>query len=118
MKSYIKALKNYATFNGRTRRKDYWIFSLINFLLMIGFSIGDYMLNSETLGVLGGMYFLAILRPSLSISARRLHDINLSGWWMLISLIPFAGIILLVLMFRDSQPGQNQYGANPKESAT
>jgi uncharacterized membrane protein YhaH (DUF805 family) len=67
------------------------------------------------LGLLGTLYSLAVLIPGIAVSVRRLHDINRSGWWLLIGLIPIIGaIILLIFTAKDSQPGENQYGPNPK----
>ncbi len=76
-------------------------------------------MNAETgTGLLGGIYSLAILIPSLAVLVRRLHDTNRSGWWILIGLIPVIGwIVLLVFVVRTVNPGQNQYGANPKDAA-
>jgi len=71
----------------------------------------------EVVGLLGGIYALAMLIPTLAVSVRRLHDTGRSGWWILIVLIPFIGfIVMLVFMVLDGTPGQNQYGANPKEA--
>jgi len=67
------------------------------------------------LGLLGTLYSLAVLIPSIAVSVRRLHDINRRGWWLLIGLIPIIGaIILLIFAAKDSQPGENQYGPNPR----
>jgi len=65
-----------------------------------------------------GIYALAALVPSLAVDVRRLHDIGKSGWWLLIAFVPIVGgIILLVWCATDSQPGDNQYGPNPKSPA-
>ena len=70
-------------------------------------------------GILSGIYSLAVLIPSIAVSVRRLHDTNHSGWWLLINLLPLIGTIILVFfLVRDSQPGQNQYGPNPKGMTT
>jgi uncharacterized membrane protein YhaH (DUF805 family) len=67
-------------------------------------------------GPVYGLYLLAVIIPSLAVGVRRLHDVGKSGWMILISLIPIIGAIwLLVLFVTDSNPGENQYGANPKE---
>jgi len=69
------------------------------------------------MGLLGGIYTLAVFVPSIAVAVRRLHDTERSGWWLLIALVPFIGaIVLLVFMVQDSKPGKNQYGANPKEA--
>jgi len=70
------------------------------------------------MGLLGGIYALAVLVPGIAVSVRRLQDTSRSGWWLLIALIPLIGaIVLLVFMVQDSKQGTNQYGANPKEAA-
>ena len=67
--------------------------------------------------MVSGLYTLVVFVPSLALSVRRLHDIGKSGWWMLISLIPLVGpLIVLFFMVKDSQPGTNEYGPNPKEA--
>lgn len=123
MKWYVKVLKQYADFSGRARRKEYWMFFLVN--LIISFAIGFVS------GFIGGvsqdptlasalmipsiLYSLAVLIPSIAVGVRRLHDTNRSGWWLLISLVPVIGAIVLIVFFvQDSQAGSNQYGENPK----
>ena len=111
----------YATFSGRARRSEFWRFAqlilIISFLLgfipvIIRFFILDFII--KMLEILAWLVFLI---PSLAVSARRLHDIGKSGWWLLLGFIPIAGpIVLLVWFCTDSQPGENQWGANPKET--
>ena len=113
MEWYLKVLKNYVNFDGRARRKEYWMFVLFNFIAAVILSIIEYAIGIEP--VLTGLYSLFILLPSLAVTARRLHDTGRSGWWMLISLVPFVGgIILLVFTCLDSEPSENKYGPNPK----
>ncbi|MDO9154538.1 MAG: DUF805 domain-containing protein [Paludibacter sp.] len=120
MNYYLKVLQNYATFSGRARRSEYWMFGLFNIIFLIVAMILDNILGT-TAGVLpyGVFYFLyafAVLIPGLAVVVRRLHDVGKSGWFFFIGLIPLIGAIwLLVLMVTDSNPGENQYGANPKE---
>lgn len=67
--------------------------------------------------MVSGLYTLVVFIPSLALSVRRLHDTGKSGWWMLITLIPLVGpLIMLFFMVKDSQPGTNEYGPNPKEA--
>ena len=67
---------------------------------------------------MSGIYYLAVLIPSLAVGVRRLHDTDRSGWWLLLSLIPVIGWIVLIIFFvLDSTPGENQYGPNPKNEA-
>jgi uncharacterized membrane protein YhaH (DUF805 family) len=113
MNWYLQALKNYAVFSGRSRRTEYWMFVLFNLIFSIVLGFIDGMIG--TAGVLGLIYSLAILIPALAVSVRRLHDTNRSGWWLLIGLIPVVGAIVLIVFFvMDSDPGDNEYGANPK----
>ena len=113
MNWYLGCWKKFAEFSGRARRQEYWMFMLFNFLVSVAIGIVDGFLGTG--GSLGGLYSLAVLVPSLAVAARRLHDTDRSGWWMLIALIPFVGwIILLVFLCSDSTPGANRFGANPK----
>jgi uncharacterized membrane protein YhaH (DUF805 family) len=116
---YVEVLKKYAVFKGRARRKEYWYFVLFNTLITIVLGTIDgvtELVSAEAgIGLLSGLYTLAVLVPSIAVSVRRLHDTNRSGWWLLISLVPLVGpIVLLVFLVLDSQPGENQYGSNPK----
>ena len=118
-------LKNYANFNGRARRAEYWYFVLFNFILIIPFyaiaMIGAATQNSM-LTILGfalyGILALGTLIPSLAAVVRRLHDTNKSGWNYFIALIPLVGgIILLVYLFTDGNRFANNYGQDPKNEA-
>jgi uncharacterized membrane protein YhaH (DUF805 family) len=121
MNWYIDAWKNYINFQGRARRKAYWMFALFNIIavIVIGLIEGTLGLSGQNgYGILTGLYSLAIILPGLAVAARRLHDTGRSAWWLLIGLVPLVGpIVLLVFFVQDSQPGSNQYGPNPKESA-
>ena len=113
MSWYLQALKKYVVFRGRARRKEYWYFVLFNFIIAFVLGLIDNLFWTYT--VLGSLYSLAVLLPSLGVSIRRLHDTGRSGWWLLIGLIPLIGtIILLIYMVSDSQEGTNQYGPSPK----
>jgi uncharacterized membrane protein YhaH (DUF805 family) len=109
---YLGVLKKYADFSGRARRKEFWMFALINFVVMVVLSFVDSMIGMPVLGLI---YALGVLLPSLAVGARRLHDIGKSGWWQLVGLVPFIGILVLIIFFvLDSNPGDNKYGPNPK----
>ncbi|MBH0329593.1 membrane protein [Brevibacillus brevis] len=111
---YTSVLKQYVAFAGRARRQEYWMFTLFNIIVSLVIALVDSLIG--TASVLGMIYSLAVLLPSLGVTVRRLHDTGRSGWWVLLGLIPFIGaIILIVFMCQDSQ-GDNQYGANPKAS--
>ena len=120
MNYYIDCItKKYCCFSGRARRKEYWMFVLFNFIaaFIIG-AVGGFLAgltNVTAFAFLGTIYNLAVLVPSLGLLFRRLHDIGKSGWWWLIGLVPFIGwIVIIVFCCLDSQPGENQYGPNPK----
>jgi uncharacterized membrane protein YhaH (DUF805 family) len=120
MNWYLAVLKNYAGFSGRARRKEYWMFVLFNMIFIIVAMILDNVLGLTVgelpYGAFYLLYALAVLIPGLAVSVRRLHDVGKSGWMILIALIPIIGAIwLLVLTVTDSNPGENQYGPNPKE---
>jgi uncharacterized membrane protein YhaH (DUF805 family) len=116
MNWYLEVLKKYAVFSGRARRKEYWLFFLINFIIAIVLGIIEGMVGSP--GIVGIIYSLAVLLPGIGVTVRRLHDTGRTGWWILIAFIPLIGaIVLLVFMVLDSQPGDNEYGPNPKAGA-
>src|SRR5215217_4387371 len=119
MSWYLEVLKKYAVFDGRARRKEYWMFFLINFVIVVVLSLIDGLIGTFNpqagVGLLQGLYSLAVLIPSIAATVRRLHDTGRTGWWILIGLIPvIGGIVLLIFMVLDSEPGTNEYGPNPK----
>jgi len=119
MNWYLQAFKKYTVFTGRSRRKEYWFFVLFNILVSLALAIVDYFTGTYNarygMGLLGGLYTLAVLIPAIAVTVRRLHDTGRSGWWFLIVLVPIVGgIVLLVFMVLDSQPGENAYGPSPK----
>jgi uncharacterized membrane protein YhaH (DUF805 family) len=119
MKWYLEVLRNYAVFEGRARRKEYWMFLLLHTLFAVGLAFIDGLTGTfdEEVGVgaLSGLYLLALALPALAVNVRRLHDRGRSGWYVLLVLVPLLGTIpFLVFMCQDSAPGSNQYGANPK----
>lgn len=111
MEYFIGAFKKYADFSGRARRKEYWMFVLFYLIFYIVLAVVDGVILG--MPILSGIFSLAIIIPSLSIGARRLHDTGKSGWWLLISLVPLVGIILIVFLVQDSVE-DNKYGPNPK----
>ncbi|MET7685563.1 DUF805 domain-containing protein [Streptomyces sp. NPDC005423] len=114
MSWFIEALKKYAVFSGRARRKEYWMYSL--FVAIIGVVLLGIGVALKT-PIIGIVFYLAVLLPSLGVTVRRLHDSGRSGWFFFIGLIPLiGGIWLLVLLCTDSEAGANKYGPNPKEA--
>ena len=120
MSWFVEALKKYAVFSGRSRRKEYWFFVLFVVIISIVLSIIDSLVGTDRstgVGLFGTIFSLAILIPSIAVTVRRLHDIDRTGWWVLISLVPLIGwIVLLVFTVQDSTPGTNRYGPNPKST--
>jgi uncharacterized membrane protein YhaH (DUF805 family) len=119
MSWFIIALKKYAVFSGRARRAEFWYFNLFILLLSIAFQLLDWALGLNKaaggFAVFSLIFALATLLPSLAVAVRRLHDTGRRGWWILIALVPLVGIIVLLVFYvQDSQPGENQYGPNPK----
>ena len=113
MEWYLKVLKQYADFNGRARRKEYWMFVLFNMLIVFGIGVVSGILNAAlqiNLGIISVIYSLATLIPGIAVSVRRMHDIDRRGWWLL---VPIIGIVFL---FFDSTPVENRFGENPKDS--
>jgi len=119
---YLMALKKYAEFQGRSQRKECWMFTLFNFLAMVLLGAVGALLGGGGEGGLGdvlqGLYGLGVLVPGIAVTVRRLHDIGKSGWWGLVALIPLIGsLILIYFAVKDSQPETNEYGPNPKAAS-
>jgi uncharacterized membrane protein YhaH (DUF805 family) len=118
--------KNYANFSGRARRSEYWYYTLMNVIILIGLQIliavcafNQLGAASMILGIVYLLYALGTLVPSLAVGVRRLHDVGKSGWYLLVSLIPIVGSIwLLVLLCTDSEAGENGWGPNPKNQVS
>ena len=122
MNWYLEVLRKYAVFSGRARRMEYWMFFLFNLIISFLLGVVDGVLGTFSpesgVGLLGGLYSLAILIPSIAVTIRRLHDSGRTGWWFLLIFIPLIGaLVLLVFMVLDSEQGTNDYGPNPKEQA-
>ena len=124
MEWYLKVMRdNYANFSGRARRKEYWMFVLVQTIVMIGLMILDSILGLDfelqgiSLGY-GYIYLIGVIVhfiPSLAVLVRRLHDVGKSGWFYFIFLIPIIGIIwLLVLYCTEGQKQDNKWGPDPK----
>ena len=113
MNWYLEVLKKYTVFNGRSRRKEYWMFFLFNVIIACVLGFIEGIVGGP--GVLGAIYSLAVLIPGIAVSVRRLHDTARSGWWLLIGLVPLIGVIvLIVFMAQEGDPGDNPFGPNPK----
>jgi len=107
MDYFIGALKKYADFNGRARRKEYWMFVLIYMVINVILAV----LGMDIIAMIVG---LALLVPSISIGTRRLHDTGRSGWWQLIYFVPLIGLIVMIVFLSQDSHDENDYGGNPK----
>ena len=126
MNWYLAVLKKYVTFSGRARRKEFWMFILINLIIGAIASVLDSAFGLSKTEVVNGVttysagaisliYSLAVLLPSLAVAVRRMHDIGKSGGWIFINLIPLIGWIwYIVLAATAGQVGDNKYGPDPK----
>jgi uncharacterized membrane protein YhaH (DUF805 family) len=115
---YTDVIKQYAVFDGRAGRPEFWWFTLVNAIieaLIYGVAVSA---GSNALFLVAYAYGLAVFLPSLGVGIRRLHDTNRSGWWILISIVPFVGWIVLIILYAlASDPGPNRYGAGPDQPA-
>lgn len=116
MSWYMTALKKYAVFSGRSRRREFWWFVLVNAIIGAIFQcLGNDQNDPNFWNFIGWLYGLAVLIPSIAVQVRRLHDTGRTGWWWFIGLVPLVGwIVLVVFDLFDSEPGPNEYGPNPK----
>lgn len=105
------ALSKYVVFSGRASRSEYWWFVLFNIIVSIVAAGIDAALGIQAIGALVS---LALLLPGIGVGVRRLHDIDKSGWWLLIAFVPLIGFIVLIYFFvQPSQPGDNRFGPPP-----
>ncbi|MFD8205164.1 DUF805 domain-containing protein [Streptomyces sp. NPDC059695] len=112
MNWYVDVLKKYAVFDGRARRKEFWMFVLFNAIILTVLTLVDEVIGFR---LLSSLYGLAVLLPYVGVLIRRLHDTGRSGWWALLALIPVAGVIVLIVFCAgEGEQQQNAHGPNPK----
>ena len=109
---YVEVLQKYAVFDGRAKRTEYWMFTLIQVVIAVVLAalssvVGEWFL------VVYLLYVLATLLPSLAVTVRRLHDTGRSGWWILIGLVPLIGAIVLIIFMVMESADDNEYGPRP-----
>ena len=137
MEWMLMPLRRYADFSGRSRRKEYWMFTLFILLVYVGLitllAVGGGLSGmfdptasggagitalGGTVLALFGLFVLAILIPTIAVQVRRMHDQDKSGWWVIIAYIPvvnyIGGIVLFVFMCIEGTRGENRYGPDPK----
>lgn len=114
MEWYLKVVRdNYVNFEGRARRKEFWMFALFNFLIAVGINLVAWVI--DIFSILSFIYGLAVLLPGLAVGVRRLQDIGKSWMYLLIGLIPFLGALILIYFFvQEGDQGPNEYGPDPK----
>lgn len=118
---FLNIVKNqYANFDGRARRKEYWMYILVYVIIMVAFSILGAILGmiatvlATIVSAISGLLGLALLVPTIAVGVRRLHDTNKSGWFMLLGLVPIVQFYLIYLLVIEGDKGDNQYGPDPK----
>jgi uncharacterized membrane protein YhaH (DUF805 family) len=119
----LVVLERYAKFDGRAGRAEFWWYVLANIvlyvaaLILLGIGFGIATGLGVVVTLLAGALYLALLIPSIAVAIRRLHDTDKSGWWLLIGLIPFGGLVLLFFYAQEGTPGPNMFGAGPEPAA-
>jgi uncharacterized membrane protein YhaH (DUF805 family) len=119
----LVVMERYAKFDGRAGRAEFWWYVLANIILYvaalilvgIGFAIATGL--GVAVVVLATVLYLALIIPSIAVAIRRLHDTDKSGWWLLLGLIPFGGLVLLVFYAQEGTAGPNQHGVGPEPAA-
>ena len=122
MNWFLYSLRNYAKFEGRAARPEYWYFILMTLLIFIVLAVLDGIVgkfsSSTGMGLLSGIFLVAVTIPSHAVGARRLHDTGRSGWWQLINVIPYIGwLVVMVLFALRGQPETNRFGETPSHEA-
>jgi uncharacterized membrane protein YhaH (DUF805 family) len=120
MQWMVEPIRKYATFSGRARRAEYWWFGLFVGLVVFGLTMVDMLLiGADAMaeygaGPLTGLFSLAIIIPSIAVTVRRLHDRDKSGWWLLWSLLPLIGALILLIQYvQRGTAGDNRFGTDP-----
>jgi uncharacterized membrane protein YhaH (DUF805 family) len=132
MNSYVQVFKRAFDFGGRSRRREFWLFVLVNLVVTAVLTALDTFLGLGGLstlsgpgyaitylapGLLGSIYNVVVLIPNIAVSIRRLHDTDRAGWWLFIALVPIVGaIVLIVFWAMEGTRGANRFGADPKSA--
>lgn len=116
MEWYIKCLRNYVNFKGRARRKEFWMFILFNSIISAALIIISMMVSDSA--VVYTIYYLVTALPFIAVCVRRLHDIDRSGWWFLLNMVPFGAFVLLWFHCKEGTSDNNRFGDNPKVTST
>ncbi|MES2177950.1 MAG: DUF805 domain-containing protein [Gemmatimonadota bacterium] len=117
MQWYLAPWRSFARFSGRARRREFWIFSWVNGMVIVALFINDLPLPQHADDgpvLLSAVFCLAVFIPSISVCIRRLHDTGRSARWLLMAIVPVANLVFLVNLTQDGDPGTNKYGPDPK----
>ncbi|MDO9337482.1 MAG: DUF805 domain-containing protein [Caulobacteraceae bacterium] len=129
MDQMIAPLRKYADFHGRATRTEFWMFFLFRVLLVVAFvvpfviivGISDRDSNGGPIGILASLWlglaclvYLALIIPELAVTVRRLHDQDLSGWFVLLGLVPMGGFVVFIFMLLKGTNGTNRHGPDPR----
>jgi uncharacterized membrane protein YhaH (DUF805 family) len=116
MRIVLRSLARYAQFQGRARRPEFWFFYLLYAVVTFAGGFVSWWLQSIATGyqiwlaaIPGGLWLLLFI-PFIAVAVRRLHDIDRSGWWLLMNFVPFGGILLLIYFCREGDVGDNRFG--------
>ena len=118
MKWMFLPLKRIGDFRGRSRRREFWMFTLFEVAVICATGFVDRALGeARGEGIIGSLVILAFMVPSVMVPIRRLHDTDRSGWWIWVSLVPVLGSLALLALFcMEGTGGTNRYGEDPKDA--
>ncbi|MFG1464280.1 DUF805 domain-containing protein [Xanthobacter sp. DSM 24535] len=123
--SYLSVMRQYATFTGRASRKEFWLYTLVVFLLSVVAEVldmllfggqvftADGMVAVESYGILTGIVHLIHIVPSIAVGVRRLHDIDRTGWWLLLVFTGIGMLVILIFNVLSGTRGPNRFGPDP-----
>ena len=116
MELMFQPFKKCFQFSGRARRKEFWLFYLLYILgYMIGmFIVSNSLYANDVFIIVFLLFMFGLIIPAYTVTARRLHDIDRTAWWVLIYWIPFGFLIIFILCCQEGTKGENQYGPDPK----
>ena len=113
------AFRKYADFSGRASRKEFWLYFLLQSIVLIVTYALDCVMGTlilkRSVGVFSGLAMLGLAIPYAAVLTRRLHDINRSGWWQLLAFFPYSLLIFSPFLCKDGTKGENRFGPDPKE---